>query len=208
LVRLLLPLPGLHTLRLPPRGDRRTSSRTATLTPTQRVIDRIHGDPADLGPLSGPAGRTRLAENAELVVAVADLPDRRHALLAEPTNLRRGEANRDVIAFLRDHADRRSRRPRHLSALARLELHVVDRRAQRNPLERERMSDDDVGPLSGAHDIADREPLRVQDVALLAVLVGDEGDVRATVRIVLHCRHAPGNAGLVPPEIDPTVSAL
>jgi hypothetical protein len=84
----------------------------------------------------------------------------------------------------------------------------VDGRAEWNLGERHRVAGPDVRPRTGDHRLPDLEPSRVEDVSALAVLVLDQGDVGATVRIVLDREYPSGNAELAPPEIDDPVLAL
>src|SRR5690606_13984781 len=53
--------PAGTTLRLALRVDRVTATRGLTLTPAVRVVDRVHGDAADRGPLALPPQPARLA---------------------------------------------------------------------------------------------------------------------------------------------------
>src|SRR5690606_30759356 len=83
LVGLLVALARLPALGLAPGRDGRPSSRRLALTATQRVVDRVHRDPAHPGPAAAPAARARLPDDLELVVHVPHLPDRSEALLAD-----------------------------------------------------------------------------------------------------------------------------
>src|SRR3546814_4096666 len=79
--------------------------------------------------------------------------------------------------------------PRDLAAPARLQLHVMDDGADRDGAQRHRVARLDVGALTGDDSVADRQALWRQDVALLAVLILDESDEGAAVRIVLQARN-------------------
>jgi hypothetical protein len=50
------------------------------LAATERVIDRVHRHAAHVRPLAEPAAATRLPDRHVLVVEVAHLADRRHAV--------------------------------------------------------------------------------------------------------------------------------
>src|SRR6266851_5797144 len=88
------------------------------------------------------------------------------------------------------------------------QLHVVQERAERDVLERERVARQDVDVLSGDDRVADLQSDRLQDVALLAVGVGQQRDPRRPVRVVLDRRHLRRNVQLVALEVDDAVHPL
>src|SRR5215207_3999392 len=65
--------------RLAPRGDGVATARGLALAAAVRVIDRVHGDAADVRADALPARAPGLAEGDVLVLDVAHLPDGRHA---------------------------------------------------------------------------------------------------------------------------------
>ncbi len=97
---------------------------------------------------------------------------------------------------------------RHLPAPAGDELDVVDEEPRRDLLERKRVSRMDVGFGPREERVADLYPVRRDDVALLAVAVGQQRDERRPVRIVLERAHGRRDADLVPLEIDDAVHPL
>src|SRR5207245_10667074 len=97
---------------------------------------------------------------------------------------------------------------RHLAALSWLQLDVVDKRARRNVLERERVARLDVRRRTGLDSRPDLEPRRREDVRLRAVGVVQERDARASVRVVLDRGDLRGHSVLRPLEIDHAVTAL
>jgi len=64
----------------------------------------------------------------------------------------------------------------------------VDRGAERDAPERQRVARDDVRRRAGDDLGADLEAVRREDVALLAIRVVQEGDPRGAVRVVLDVR--------------------
>ena len=60
-------------------ADGMTSSFGPSLSSAMRMVDRIHGRPADVGTTAEPAGPACLADLNVLVVQVADLTDCRSA---------------------------------------------------------------------------------------------------------------------------------
>src|SRR5262245_3198309 len=103
-----------------------TSARGLAFTAAQRVIHRIHRDAADVRSPPQPSAAARLADRDVLVIEVADLTDGREALNIDVPNLARRHLHRRQEPFLRDELHSRSSRTRDLSALAGLELDVVD----------------------------------------------------------------------------------
>src|ERR671919_1274277 len=76
------------------------------------------------------------------------------------------------------------------------------------PVEGERIAHVHLGIWPALDDGADREVARREDVALLAVVVVQEGDVGRTVRVVLDRRDRRGYTVLAPLEVDETIAAL
>ena len=179
-----------------------TAAGGLTFTTTVRVVDRVHRNAAVGGLDATPAVRAGLADGHVLVVRVANLADRRHALDQHAAGLAGRQLQQRVIAFLRDQLHLRAGRTGHLRALAGTQLDVVHDRAGRNVLQRQRVADQNVG-LRAAHDLlADLQPERLNDVALFAVRIMNQRDARAAVRVVLDGRDGAGNAVLVALEVD------
>src|SRR4030095_14120149 len=124
------------------------SARGLPFTAAQRVIDRVHGHAADVRTTSQPAAAARLADRDVLVIEIADLADRRDALEIDATHFTRRQLHRGVLAFLGDELHRRSRRARDLTALARLQLDVVDLRAEWNRLQRQAVAGQGVAVVA------------------------------------------------------------
>ena len=139
LLRVFLPLVGNA-----PRRARRASARRLALAAAVGMIHRVHGDAAHRRPPALPAVAAGLADALVLVLDVADLPDRRPALLVDLARLAGGQPDERPAALARHQLRARAGRADHLAALAALELDVVDRRAQRDRLHRERVPHDDV----------------------------------------------------------------
>ena len=72
-----------------------------------------------------------------------------------------------------------------LAAAARLHLDVVDRHAQRDLPQRQAVADARLGLGAAHHVVARLQPVRGEDVRLLAVLVLEQGDAGRAVRVVL-----------------------
>lgn len=75
-------------------------------------------------------------------------------------------------------------------------------------LQSERVAHLDIGTDAARHLVADVEADGGEDVALFAVCIDEEGDVRAAVGIVLDALDRCGDAVLIALEIDDAVLAL
>src|SRR3989304_1159949 len=74
-----LVFPRLVSLgRLPPRGTRMPSSGSLPLAAAQRVIHRVHSNPAHMGSFTKPSRLARLADRDIDMIQVPHLPDGRH----------------------------------------------------------------------------------------------------------------------------------
>src|SRR5271166_269781 len=122
--------------RLAPRSNWMTSAAGFAFTTAVRVIDRVHSHATVYRTASEPAGATRLADGNIFVVQVAHLSDRRHAIDQHAAGFARRQFEQRVIAFFRDQLRLRSRRTRHLCALAWFQLDVVHRGPRGNVAQR------------------------------------------------------------------------
>src|ERR1041385_1343862 len=193
--------------RLAPRRLGVAAGAGLALAAAVRVVNRVHGRAADLGPLAQPARAAGLAARLVLVLQVADLAQGGLAAHVDAAQLGRGHAHDGVAALLGQELRRGARRADQLAATAQRQLDVVDRRADGDPLQRQRVADADRG-VGAAHDrVPDLQAQRRQDVALLAVPVVDQRDPRGAVGVVLDRGDLARHAVLVAPEVDLAVRA-
>src|SRR6476646_3442428 len=181
---------------------------TAIGTATHRVVDRIHRDGAHRRPNAAPALSPRLADRAQAVLLVADLADRRPAIDVHLADLARAQAHLRVDTLARQQLHAGTRGARHLRTLARLHLDAMNRRADRDVAQRQRVArlDRRLGPRHQLH--PDGDAARRDDVATLAVRVEQQRDVGAAVRVVLEPFDGRRDAILVALEIDDPVMLL
>ena len=172
------------------------------------MVIRVHDGTANRGTDAHVTLAARFADLHVLEVQIADLTDRCLGVHRDQTNFAAGKTNLCVLAFLRHELRRVARRADQLRALAGLELDAVDHRADRDVLELQRVADLDVRVLAGNDGLADVQAVRSDDVALLAVCIVQQSDVRGTVRIVFDRFDGRGNAVLVALEVDDAVLAL
>ena len=88
-----------------------------------------------------------------------------------------------------------------LTALARLELDVVDQGANRDVGDGQAIASANLGARSGHQRVADLEVDRCQDVALLSVGIVKQRQTRGAVRVVLDGRHDGRNAVLLAAKV-------
>src|SRR5439155_26042449 len=157
---------------------RMQAARGLALAAAERLVDGIHRHAANVRALALPAAAASLADRHVFVVDVADLADGGEAFHADLADFARRHLDRGVVAFFRHELDGRTGAPRNLTAASRLQLHVVQLRAERNVLQRETVARQDVDALAGDDRIADFEADAVQDVALLPVRVGEQRNAR------------------------------
>src|SRR5664280_2339422 len=188
--------------RLSPRRLGGHSRRGLALAAAVRMVAWGHRDAPGLRTKAHVAGPAGLPEALVLVVEVGDLPDRRHAAQRDASHLARRKPDGGVVAFLREELRRAAGRPDDLAALARDELDVVDRGAERDARQRQGVPDPCLGVGPGDHQVADLEAVRQEHVALLAVPVVKKADAGRAVRVVLH------GGDLVALEVDDPIVLL
>src|SRR5258705_6950389 len=204
-LRRLLLVARLPAFLLAPWAD---DVPSAARTPTVRVVDGVHHLAAHLRALPHPAALARLAPRLQLVFRVAALPKHGERALVPQPPFRARHAEGDVLALLRHPLRRHPGRPAYLRTLADLQLDAVHRGAERDLAERQRVAEPHVGARAGGDHVADLEPLRVNDVALLPILVLHERDTSRPIRIVLDLTHRRRSAEAVPLEVDDAVLPL
>src|SRR4029079_8945992 len=167
-----------------------------------RVVDRVHRDPTHRRALASPAVGARPADRAQAVLLVAHLADGGAAVDVHLADLARAQAQLRVDAFAGEQLYDGAGRTRHLRTLARLHLDAVDRRADRDVAQRQRVArlDRRFGSRHQLH--ADRDTARRDDVAPLAIRIQQERDVGAAVRIVFEALDRRRDAVLVALEVD------
>src|SRR5438132_2096270 len=185
---------------LAPRGHRVVALALA-LAATHRVVDRVHHRAAHRRAKAEPAHPARLADRHVLVVEIADLADRRHAADRHHPHLARRQLECRPLALFRQELRLCAGAPAHLGAATRLELHVVDERADRDVADRQRVAGQDVGLRPGHDRVAHLEPEGRDDITLAPVAVVEQREPGGAVGIVLDRRHARRDPELLAPEV-------
>src|SRR6185312_4208664 len=89
------------TRRLTPRRHRVTSARGLTLTTAVRMVDRVHRHTTVGWANTLPAVASGLSDRHILVIGIANLANRRHALHEHAPRLAGGQLQQSVVALLR-----------------------------------------------------------------------------------------------------------
>src|SRR5262245_50554098 len=111
--------PGLVALRRLAPGRHRMIALPLALAAAHRVIDGVHHRAAHRRPEPLPPHAAGLADRDVLVIEIADLADRRHAVELHLADLAGRELQVRVVAFLGQELGKRARAPAELATLAR-----------------------------------------------------------------------------------------
>ena len=161
-----------------------------------RVVVGVHDRAADGGTGTEVARLARLADADDLMLDVADLTDGRAALCGDEAHLARRHLDGRIAVFACHDLGGDARSTRDLCAAAGLHLDVVHHGTDGDIFESERVAHLDIGTKAARHLVADVEADGSEDVALFAVCIDEEGDVRAAVGIVLDALDRCGDAVL------------
>src|SRR6266852_4680774 len=207
LVRTLVPA-GLLAQRWESPGGLRVIALDLALSSAVRMIHRIHGHAAHGGLDAPPPGASGLAERFILMVKVANLANRGHAVDGKLAHFAAGHLHQREVPFLAEQLRRATRGTHGLPAASRVQLKVVHHRAGRNVANLQSIARKNVRALAGLHGGANFEPHRMDDVTLLAIGIMQQRDVGAAIRIVFDggnlCRHT----DFVAPEVHLAVLLL
>src|SRR5436309_2016520 len=119
-----------------------------TFAASVRVIHRVHGHAANRRPNPAPTCAAGLSEGFVLMVEVANLANRGHALHGKLTNFPGRQLHKSYLAFLAQQLRRAARGTHHLSAAPGIQLQVMHHRAGGNVLELQRIAGKNVRPFA------------------------------------------------------------
>src|SRR5690606_22006909 len=174
-----------------------------------RVVDGVHDDAAHGRALALPPHAAGLAPADVRLLGVADLADRGAAPGVDVADLAGGHPQLGELALLGHELDRRAGGPGDLGSAAGPQLDGVHHGADRDVPQRHVVAGLDVRAGAVLDPVALLEPVRCEDVALLAVGVVQQCDAGRAVGVVLDVRHGCGHAVLVvTTEVDHAVGAL
>ncbi len=185
-----------------------TTTRSTTFTTTMRVIDRVHCNAANVRALATPYRTTSLAVVDIAVVRVGYCTDRSEAGTWNQTLFTRVEAQNGHALIATDELSVGASRTSDLTALTRLQLDVVNDRANRHGSERHCVARLHIDGIARDNLVANSKTLRCQDICQFAVFVTDQRDERGAVRIVFQTLDGADDVKLATLEVDETVRTL
>src|SRR6266404_6032892 len=207
LVRTLVPARLLAQRRESP-GRLRVITLDLAFSSAVRMIHRVHGHAAHGGLDAAPPGASGLAKRFILMVKVANLANRGHAIDGKLAHFAAGHLHQRKVAFFAEQLRRATCRANGLSAASRVQLEVVHHRAGRNVANLQRVAGKNVRAFAGLHRGANFEPHRMDDVALLAIGVMQQRDIRAAIGVIFDGRNFCRHTDFVAPEIHLAVLLL
>lgn len=191
---------------LAPRGNRSgTADGGLTFTASVWVVAGVHDRTADCRSDTQMTGLACFTEAYVLVVDIGYLTDRSHAVSGDLSHFARGKSNENVFVLLTHELSHISCGTHKLRALAGIKLDVVNESTYGDIAERQRIAGLDVRMGTACNGVANSQTVGSDDISLLAVLILNESDKRASVRIVLKSENSSVHALLISLEVDYSV---
>src|SRR5699024_10194074 len=141
------------------------------LTSAMRVVVGVHRRTANVRPTAYVAASAGFSDLDVLVIDIPDLAEGRQAAQVHHADLAGWHAELAKIIDLRHQLRRGSGRAAKLTALARVELDIVDLRTGRDVPKRQRVSGPDRGVLPGNDRVVHAKAQRRNNVPLLTIRV-------------------------------------
>ena len=139
---------------------------------------------------------------------IADLADRRIAVLKDQPNFTGRESEMSILSFFGNQLSIRSCRTSELAAFSQLQFDVMNQSPCRNISEREAIPRFDIGGRAGDHAIRHLQLRRSQDVSLLAIGIVEQSNPRRSIGVIFNGSDLGRDLSLVPFEIDHPISSL
>ena len=143
------------------------------------------------------------------MIGVVELPDGRPTLHRYLADFAGGQDQRRPSPLTVAQASPRSGRAAQPTALARLELDVMQGQTGRNVPQRHAIARRGLNGFGRTHDhLADRQALWRENVPLGAIRILQQRDMAGAIGVVLDADHRCGHVVLGPSEVDEAVSPL
>ena len=142
------------------------------------------------------------------MLGVSNLSDGRHANHRHLANFARRHSQLCMIALFSDDLCKTTCGADHLAAFSGTQLNVMNLCTERDILDRQRVSRQNIGFFAAQDHRSDRQSERCENVTLFAIEIIDQGDVCRAVRVVLKLSDLARNTGFVTLEIDDPVMTL
>ena len=111
-------------------------------------------------------------------------------------------------SFFGEQLRKGSRSPRHLAAFAGPQLDIMNLRTQGNVTDGQSVAGKNIGIFAAGDRFADFQTYGSNDVALLAIEIGNQSYIGRAIRIVFDLRHASGHTVFVTLEIDDSIETF
>src|SRR5262249_42698121 len=174
-------------------------------TAAVRWVDGIKDNPTIRRPDAHMTCTARLADSHVFVVKIPDLSDRGAAINVDEPHLTRGQLDVRVRAFLCNQLGGSAGASRHLRALARSQFDIVNRRAEGNVAQRQRVADEDIGFGACDDRHADFQSDWLKNVPSFAVRIAQQSNESRSIRIVLDRFDLRRYSDLVAAKIDDAI---
>jgi hypothetical protein len=184
------------------------STGSAAFTTSHRVIVRVHDNTTVVRTLAEPAATSGLSVALQVMIRIGNGTDRGTAGNEHHAGLTRRETKDCVVAFAGSELCRCTGGAGHCGALTGTELDVVNEGTYRNLGEREAVADLGSYAAARSDNLTNLDAVRSDDVFLDSVLVLDESDACAAVRIILDGLYRCGAFVLGTEEVDDAVHSL
>ncbi len=172
------------------------------------MIDRVHYNTTVVRALAEPAAASGLSVGFEVVVRVGHDTDGSAAADENHTGLAGGQTQDCVVAFAGCELCGSTGAAGHSGTLAGTELDVVYKGTNGDFTQGKAVADLGSDAAAGGDNLSYLDAVGSDDIPLLAVLILDEGDAGAAVRIILDGQNGCGALILVAEEVDDTVHPL
>jgi hypothetical protein len=131
-----------------------TTTRGTAFAAAMRVIDRVHNDATNVRATTEPTIAACFAQINVAMIRVGHGANRCHAFLRHIAHLARRQTQQRQASITTDKLSVGAGRTSNLTALANLELHIVDNRADRNAAKRQSVAWLDIRIEPGPDGIA------------------------------------------------------
>ncbi len=118
------------------------------------------------------------------------------------------QLNQRDIAFFAEQLRRIAGGTNQLRAAAGIQLQIVERRAGRNQLNRQRIAGKNVRAFAGQNRHTDLKSNGLKDIALFSVRIMEKRQQRRAVRIIFDGGNPRWDSGFIAPEVDHAVLPL
>src|SRR5437667_7806272 len=174
--------------RLAPWRHRISSPGSFSFTASVRVVHGIHRHAAHVWANAAPARASGFTQRNIFVLDVSHLADSRATLDGHAANLAGRHAQLRMISFFGEQLRKGPRSPRHLAAFAGPQLDIMNLRTQGNVTDGQSVAGKNIGIFAAGDRFADFQTYGSNDVALLAIEIGNQSYIGRAIRIVFDLR--------------------